>query len=66
MVRFMPCPLYPKNPMDRRLGGPQNHFGRYGEEKRREEKRREEKRREEKRREEKRRKEYFALAGNRP
>jgi hypothetical protein len=33
MVSFMPRPLYPRYPLDKRLGGPQNKPGRCGEEK---------------------------------
>jgi hypothetical protein len=33
VVSFMPWPLYPQYPLDRRLGGLQNHSGHDGEEK---------------------------------
>jgi hypothetical protein len=33
VVRFMPLPLYPRYPLDSRLGGPQSRSGRCGEKK---------------------------------
>jgi hypothetical protein len=33
VLRFTTRPLYPRYPLDRRLGGPQNRSGRLGEEK---------------------------------
>jgi hypothetical protein len=33
VVSFTPRPLYPRHPLDRRLGGPQSRSGRGGEEK---------------------------------